>query len=87
MTLRELLVAHHAAVSERWDHTARLGWHILDAVTALLSQQAGKKLDDPPGVDQLHPYLRTSAPAPQEKPALKVTGENFQLLKSIFLPP
>jgi len=87
MTLRELVVAHRAAMAARWDHTAELSWSIDNATCRLVNAKAGKVVAQPINRNALNPYRPTEEKPEPERPSLKINAENFSLLKLIFAPP
>lgn len=86
MTLRELLVAHRAVQTDRWDHTAAIAWRVTAAKCQILNQMIEREHHQPPDIHTLNPYRKPQADQPDAgKPALKITGENFHALKHLFL--
>jgi hypothetical protein len=84
MTLRELFVAHRAADVNRWDHTAQLALTIAEFGTLLVNAIVKRNVLPTPKPEQFHPYA-VKAAAGDQQPRLKITSDNFNLLRTLFV--
>ncbi len=77
LTLRELTIAHDAAVLEKWDHTALTASLIHNLSIIVISAVSKKANAKPKSLMDYHPYRQ------KEQQGLKLTPDNIGVLKQV----
>jgi hypothetical protein len=76
MTLRELVIRHDTYQLDEWDHTATIATK-LHNLTIMVANMVSKRKQRFASVYEFHPYRESKIPG------IKITHENFHLLKLI----